>query len=121
MATAEQTVSAVLDFVGASPLVLSVGDLDTDGYTIEKYANGKMVITGKSGAGTASADTLHVTFPEAFASQPAVFLQRVTSLYSNSANANYYYFVPRNVTSTGFDRANDSESEYNYIAIGRCA
>lgn len=118
MATAEQTVSAVLQNLGTDNIVEVDDKLDTDGYRIETYASGLMKIYSLVKNQSGNTNTLTVTFPRAFAHTPLVFLQRSVDLTDYAA---YRYFCPREVNETSFVRANDENSTYAYLAIGRCA
>ncbi len=117
MATAEQTVSAVLQNLGTDNIIDVDDRLDTEGCRIERFVSGLMKIYSLSN-GTEDTESKEITFPASFAEIPLVFLQRTTA---TSAEANYKYFVPQTVSTTGFTRAESSGtgSTYAYLAIGR--
>lgn len=117
MATAEQTVSAVLQNLGTDNIIDVDDRLDTEGWRIERFVSGLMKIYSLSN-GTEDTESKEITFPASFAEIPLVFLQRKTT---TNSDANYRFFVPQSVSTTGFVRAesNSTDSTYAYLAIGR--
>lgn len=118
MATAEQTVSAVLKNLGTDNIIDVDDHLDTEGWRIERFASGLMKIfsiTIPTGSDNANKS---MVFPAQFSEIPILFFQRVTN-YQTTAQTQW--ILPKSVTETGFEYGSTTagNSTYAYLAIGR--
>ena len=118
MATAEQTVSAVLANLGTDNIIEVDDRLDTEGWRIERLASGLMKIFARTIASGNNDANKEMVFPQGFSEIPILFLQRVTS-YQTTAQTQW--ILPKEVTETGFTYGSTTagNSTYAYLAIGR--
>lgn len=109
MATAEQTVSAVLESTNKRYLV-EKGESEDGNQTWERYSDGYIRTTIK---GFWSSGTYTVQFPIEFQNPPVVV--GIPNIYSNGGI--YFKHLPRNITTTNF-QFDSAHTDMSFIAEG---